>query len=108
MRQQRWMELLKDYDCEIRYHPGKANLVADALSRKEREKPIRIRAMRIELVPEFMTTLKEAQHQAFTSEHIKKERMVGQEKILQTDDQGICRFQVGYGFQWLANIGRKY
>ncbi|GKD57193.1 putative reverse transcriptase domain-containing protein, partial [Tanacetum coccineum] len=32
MRQQRWLELLSDYDCEIRYHPGKANVVADALS----------------------------------------------------------------------------
>nr|GEY46545.1 putative reverse transcriptase domain-containing protein [Tanacetum cinerariifolium] len=41
MRQRRWLELLSDYDCEIRYHLGKANVVADALSRKEREKPLR-------------------------------------------------------------------
>nr|GEW33721.1 putative reverse transcriptase domain-containing protein [Tanacetum cinerariifolium] len=41
MRQGRWIELLSDYDCEIRYHPGKENVVADALSRKEREKPLR-------------------------------------------------------------------
>nr|GEX55429.1 hypothetical protein [Tanacetum cinerariifolium] len=38
----RWIELLSDYDCEIRYHPGKANVVADALSSKEREKPMRV------------------------------------------------------------------
>ena len=39
MRQRRWLELLSDYDCDIRYHPGKANVVAYALSRKERIKP---------------------------------------------------------------------
>ncbi|GJW90486.1 putative reverse transcriptase domain-containing protein [Tanacetum coccineum] len=43
MRQQRWLELLSDYNCEIRYHPGKANVVADVLSRKERIKPLRVR-----------------------------------------------------------------
>ncbi|GJV42631.1 putative reverse transcriptase domain-containing protein [Tanacetum coccineum] len=41
MRQRRWLELLADYDCEIRYHPGKENVVADALSQKERTKPLR-------------------------------------------------------------------
>jgi hypothetical protein len=34
MRQRRWLELIKDYDLEVHYHPGKANMVADALSRK--------------------------------------------------------------------------
>nr|GEY00244.1 hypothetical protein [Tanacetum cinerariifolium] len=45
MRQRRWLELLSDYDCEIRYHLGKANVVADALSRKERSKPLRVRVL---------------------------------------------------------------
>ncbi|GKE96131.1 putative reverse transcriptase domain-containing protein, partial [Tanacetum coccineum] len=40
MRQRRWLELLADYDCEVRYHPRKANVVANALSQKERIKPI--------------------------------------------------------------------
>nr|GEY80165.1 hypothetical protein [Tanacetum cinerariifolium] len=49
MRHSRWIELFSDYDCEIRYHPGKANVVADALIRKERVKPKRVRAMNITL-----------------------------------------------------------
>ncbi|KAD3641160.1 hypothetical protein E3N88_30384 [Mikania micrantha] len=44
MRQRRWVELLNDYDCEIRYHPGKANVVADALSRKSQ---VQIHSVRV-------------------------------------------------------------
>ncbi|GKA12939.1 putative reverse transcriptase domain-containing protein [Tanacetum coccineum] len=49
MRQRCWIELFSDYDCEIRYHPGKANVVVDALSRKERVKPKRVRVMNMNL-----------------------------------------------------------
>ncbi|GJX42015.1 hypothetical protein Tco_0257005 [Tanacetum coccineum] len=44
-RQHRWLELLSDYDCEIHYNPGKANMVADTLSRKKQIKPLRVRAL---------------------------------------------------------------
>ncbi|GJS33648.1 putative reverse transcriptase domain-containing protein [Tanacetum coccineum] len=50
MRQRRWLELLSDYNYEIRYYPGKANVVADALSQKERIKPLRVRALAMTIV----------------------------------------------------------
>nr|GEY07197.1 putative reverse transcriptase domain-containing protein [Tanacetum cinerariifolium] len=49
MRHHRWIELFSDYDCEIHYHLGKANVVADALSRKERVNPKRVKAMNMTL-----------------------------------------------------------
>ncbi|GJS75092.1 putative reverse transcriptase domain-containing protein [Tanacetum coccineum] len=51
MRQRRRIKLFSDYECEIRYHPGKANVVDDALSRKERVKPRRVRVMAINIQP---------------------------------------------------------
>ncbi|GJS64199.1 putative reverse transcriptase domain-containing protein [Tanacetum coccineum] len=62
MRQRRWLELLSDYDCEIRYHLGKANVVADALSRKEREPPLRVRALVMTIDPEKVRTEKLEPH----------------------------------------------
>ncbi|GJQ98708.1 putative reverse transcriptase domain-containing protein [Tanacetum coccineum] len=53
MRQRRWLELLTDYDCEIRYHPGKENVIADALSRKERIKPLQVRSLVMSLHPKL-------------------------------------------------------
>ncbi|GKC11462.1 putative reverse transcriptase domain-containing protein [Tanacetum coccineum] len=50
MRLRRWLELLSDYKCEVRYDLGKANVVADALSRKERIKPLRTEARKPEYI----------------------------------------------------------
>ncbi|GKC89099.1 putative reverse transcriptase domain-containing protein [Tanacetum coccineum] len=64
MRQRRWIELFSDYDYEIRYHPGKENVVADALSRKERVNPKRVRDMNMilqsSIKDRILTTQKEA------------------------------------------------
>ncbi|GJZ24023.1 hypothetical protein Tco_0561482 [Tanacetum coccineum] len=57
-------ELLSDYECEIKYHSGKANVVADALSRKERLKPRRVRAMSITIHSGLKTKVLEAQSEA--------------------------------------------
>ncbi|GKC77788.1 putative nucleotidyltransferase, ribonuclease H [Tanacetum coccineum] len=64
MRQRRWIELFSDYDCEIRYHLGKANVVADALSRKERVKPKRVRAMNMILQSSIKDRILAAQKEA--------------------------------------------
>ncbi|GKE43801.1 putative reverse transcriptase domain-containing protein [Tanacetum coccineum] len=64
MHQRRWIELLSDYECEIKYHPGKANVVADALSRKERLKLRRVRAMSITIHYRLKTKILEAQSEA--------------------------------------------
>ncbi|GJT43020.1 putative reverse transcriptase domain-containing protein [Tanacetum coccineum] len=64
MRQRRWIELFSDYDCGIRYHPGKANVVADALSRKGRVKPKRVRAMNMTLQSGIKDRILAAQKEA--------------------------------------------
>jgi hypothetical protein len=53
MRQRRWLELIKDYELEIHYHPGKANVVADALSRKSQVNMLAAHSMSFELAKEF-------------------------------------------------------
>nr|GEY26276.1 putative reverse transcriptase domain-containing protein [Tanacetum cinerariifolium] len=77
MRQRRWLELLSDYDCEIRYHLGKENVVADALSRKERIKPIRVRALVMNIGLELPKQILNAHTEARKPENIKNEDVGG-------------------------------
>nr|GEV78345.1 putative reverse transcriptase domain-containing protein [Tanacetum cinerariifolium] len=75
MRQRRWIELLSDYDYEIRYHLGKANVVVDALSRKEREKPIRVRALVMTVHTDLSKRILKAQTKAMKKENVKAENL---------------------------------
>ncbi|GJW00290.1 putative reverse transcriptase domain-containing protein [Tanacetum coccineum] len=75
LRQRRWIELLSDYDCEIWYHPGKANVVADALSRKERSKPLRVRALMMTVHNDLPKQICEAQKEAIKKKYVRKENL---------------------------------
>ncbi|GKE35831.1 putative reverse transcriptase domain-containing protein, partial [Tanacetum coccineum] len=70
VRQRRWIELLSDYDCEISYHPGKANIVADALRRKEREKPLRVRSLVMTVHTNLPDRILNAQTEAMKEENV--------------------------------------
>ncbi|KAF5803619.1 putative nucleotidyltransferase, Ribonuclease H [Helianthus annuus] len=89
MRQRRWLETVKDFDCEIHYHPGKANVVADALSRKTDYTPIRVRSMQLVVTSSLLERIREAQNEAVKAENWKKERIIGQVKDLEVDSHGL-------------------
>nr|GFD23753.1 putative reverse transcriptase domain-containing protein [Tanacetum cinerariifolium] len=74
MRRRRWLELLSDYDCDIRYHSGKENVLADALSKKEQEPPLRVRALVMNISLDLPRQILNAQtEEASKPENIKEE-----------------------------------
>jgi hypothetical protein len=89
MRQRRWLELIKDYELEIHYHPGKANVVADALSRKASCHCLTMKAYDITLCQE-MEKLNLGMIQQETSNHLKLESVLLQRIIdAQRNDEGM-------------------
>ena len=87
MRQRRWLDVVNDYDCEILYHPRKANVVADALSRKAA--PIRDVCSRMTVVTPLLEQIREAQQEAIKEEHRKSEHVVGQVSSFDYDSWGL-------------------
>ncbi|GJV53134.1 putative reverse transcriptase domain-containing protein [Tanacetum coccineum] len=91
MRQRRWLELLSDYDCELRYHPGKANVVADALSQKNRPKPLRVQAFVMTIGLNLPVQILNAQVEARKEENYRAEDLCGMIKNLEPRSDGtLC------------------
>ncbi|GJU44425.1 putative reverse transcriptase domain-containing protein [Tanacetum coccineum] len=108
MRQRRWLELLSDYDCDIRYHLGKANVVADALSRKERIEPLRVRALVMTIGLDLPKRILEAQIEAQKPENLVNEdvggiirRDIPKERLEPRADGTLCL----HGRSWLPCYG---
>ena len=121
MRQRRWLELIKDYDCAINYHPGKANIVADVLSRKER---LNLLTSSEELVEDFQKLKTEIHTEKGTIEilntmtfqltlldkikrcheemiSLNKDKLTKEEKKSQKDDKAILRVSSRI---WIPNV----
>nr|GFA78011.1 putative reverse transcriptase domain-containing protein [Tanacetum cinerariifolium] len=96
MRQRRWLELLADYDCEIRYHPGKANVVADALTRKRiikscQIKPLSVRSLIMNVHSNLPSQILEGQTEALKEENVQAKNLRGMEKAFEIRTDGtLC------------------
>ncbi|GKA19677.1 putative reverse transcriptase domain-containing protein [Tanacetum coccineum] len=102
MRQHRWLKLVSDYDCEIRYHPGKANVMADVLSRKEWIKPLRVRALVITIGLNLPIKILNTQAKAIKEENVKEENLRGMNKEFKTRLDGTLCIEKR---SWLPRIG---
>nr|GEW04878.1 putative reverse transcriptase domain-containing protein [Tanacetum cinerariifolium] len=89
MRQRRWLELLSDYDCEIRYHLGKVNVVADALGQKERSKPLRVQALVMTIGLNLPKQILSAQSEARKEENFINEDLHGMINKLEPCTDGM-------------------
>ncbi|GJS45172.1 putative reverse transcriptase domain-containing protein [Tanacetum coccineum] len=102
MRQRRWLELLSDYDCEICYHPRKANVVVDTLSRKERIKPLRVRALVMMISLNLPVQILNAQAETRKDKNYGTEDLCGMIKKLEQRTNGTLCLN---GRSWIPCYG---
>lgn len=88
-RQRRWLDLVKHYDCDILYHPGKANVVADVLSRKATHYILRVKSLRMIVTPKLFDYIRDAPIESLTSSNPQKESIKGQLKKLINDSRKL-------------------
>nr|GEZ32112.1 putative reverse transcriptase domain-containing protein [Tanacetum cinerariifolium] len=120
MRQRRWLELLSDYDCNIRYHLGKANVVFDALNRKEWDKPLRVRALVMTISLNLPKQILEAQIEPLKPKNLEKEDVGGtnldmstayhpetdgqSERTIQTLEDMLRACMIDFGKGWMKHL----
>nr|GEX73712.1 hypothetical protein [Tanacetum cinerariifolium] len=101
------VEFISDYDCEIRYHPRKANIVVRALSRKERVKPGRLRAMAMTIQSRVKRMILAAQSEAFKEENNPAKRLHGLDQQIKSKEDGGCTLWTNYGIHCKCLTGSK-
>nr|GEX58317.1 putative reverse transcriptase domain-containing protein [Tanacetum cinerariifolium] len=99
MRQRWWIKLFSNYECEIRYHPCRENVVADALCWRERVKPKCVRAMAMTIQSEVKIMILAAQSEAFKEENSIVEMLCGLDQLMKRKEDG------GMYFIWVPLIG---
>ncbi|GJT99991.1 putative reverse transcriptase domain-containing protein [Tanacetum coccineum] len=104
MRQRRWLELLSDYDCDIRYHLGKANVVANALSCKERIEPLRVRGSVMTIGLDLPKRILEAQIEAQKLENLELVTLLWRLKI--RDYARISQVEIFYPSRFGKDVSR--
>ena len=84
--------MVKDYNCKILYHPGKANTVAEALGRRAESALIQDVCMRMTVMTPVLDTIREAQVEAVRPENRKREQVIGYVSKFEMDTCGLMTF----------------
>nr|GEU69254.1 putative reverse transcriptase domain-containing protein [Tanacetum cinerariifolium] len=94
MRQKRWIDLLSDYDCKLKYHLYKANIVADALSRKKRLRPSWVQALGMQVQTSLKSYILNAQNEALKEENLEVEKLYNTDQKFEVWSDGVRYFKV--------------